>query len=133
MDIRDLTDFFGDSIFSEEYRGDFAAVENFLQQLEPEADHRSAEEQAWYTIVRGIFAILKGNMSEAYCFLDKMAHIPDLHPRWQFRHGLYMSLWHSLRRYPRVIRFSPELGGPASALRNKVWKPHNHMNDAHSC
>ena len=46
----------------------------------------------------------EGNMSEAYCFLDKMAHIPDLHPRRQFRHGLYMSLWHSIRRYPRIIR-----------------------------
>ena len=133
MDIRDLTDFFGGSIFSEEYRGDFAVIENFLLQLEPDADHRSAEEQAWFTIVRGIFAILKGNMSEAYCFLDKMAHIPGLHPRWQFRHGLYMSLWHSLRRYPRVIRFSPELGGAASALRNKEWKPHNHINDALAC
>ncbi len=130
MDIRDLTDIFGGSIFSEEYRGDFAAIENFLQQLQPDADHRSAEEQARRNVVRGIFAILKGNMSEAYQFLDKMAHIPDLHPRWQLRHALYMSLWHSLRRNPRVIHFSPGLGGATSALRDKEWKRHNHMNEA---
>ena len=132
MDIRDLTDFFGGSIFSEEYRGDFADIECFLQQLKTDSVHRSAEEKAWCAIVQGIFAILKGNMSEGYQFLDKLAYIPDFHPRWQVRYGCYMSLWHSLRRYPRVIRFSPELGGPAAALRDMEWKAHSYLEDAMS-
>ena len=132
MDIRDLTDFFGGSIFSDEYRGDFVTIKESLQQWEPDSDHCSVEEQARRTIVRGIFAILKGNMSEAYRFLDKLVHIPDLHPRWQARHASYMNLWHSLRRFPRLIRFSPELGGPVS-LRTQEWKTVEHFNFHVSC
>jgi hypothetical protein len=132
-DIRDLTDFFGSSIFSEEYRGDLTGIEEFLQQLKPNVGHQSSEEQAWCTIVRGIFAILKGNMAEAYQFLDKLAHIPDLHPRWQVRHAFYMGLWHGLRRYLRVIRFSPEFGGPGPSLHTKEWKTLEHLNFSISC
>ena len=132
MDIRDLTDFFGGSIFSDEYRGDFAAINDSLQQWEPDSDHCSAEEQARRTIIRGIFAILKGNMSEAYRFLDKLVHFSDLHPRWQSRHASYMNLWHSLHRFPRLIRFSLELGGPVS-LRTREWKLAEHFNFHVSC
>jgi hypothetical protein len=123
MDFKTVLDFFQGSIFSDEYFGDFAKIRQDLQNLEARSmeasnSYANPEHRAWIKLLQSIFAMLKGNLAMALDSVQEISRIEDLPPKWLFRCSAYEALYVSLRRYPAIIRFKPELGGPTAALRS---------------
>ncbi|MCJ1358739.1 MAG: hypothetical protein MMC33_008739 [Icmadophila ericetorum] len=116
MDFKSVLNFFGGSIFSEEYIGDFTSIHQQLQSVESQAPGDS-EHTAWVKLLRSIFSMLTGNPKKALDSLQEISLIPDLLLKWQLRRAAYDAFYNSLRLYPSIIRFKPSLGGPTASFR----------------
>ena len=116
MDLNEIYEFFGGSIFAEEYRGNFADIKNRLQALQEESDSQSdrqADICAKCLLLKGIFALLRGAHREATGYLTSTS---GLSTRWRARLLSYYSLLVSWSRYPPHLRFRTEAGGFAGVL-----------------
>jgi hypothetical protein len=120
MDFKSVLDFFGGSYFSDHYIGDLAEMQQKLLVLEVEAsgDSIHPEERAWVKLLQSIFQMLRGNLAKAFHLIEELSQIADLPPKWALRAVVYQAHYESLRRFPPILRFKPEHGGPTAAFCN---------------
>lgn len=120
MDFKSVLDVFSGSFFSDDYVGDLSEIQQRLVILELEAsgDAVHPEQKAWLNLLQSVFQMLRGNLTKAFELIDQLSHIGGLPPKWHLRAVVYHAFYESLRRYPSIIRFKPELGGPTAGFRN---------------
>ena len=104
----------GLSLFPEEYRGDLDSAWEYLEQARAQNDTNSDPNlQAEYLRCSSIYAILTGNITTAYTYLDALHDlIPNIRPEWGLRYTNYKLLADYTRRFPPGLRFYHENGLP---------------------
>ncbi|KAJ5109324.1 hypothetical protein N7456_005999 [Penicillium angulare] len=113
MNFEHFVSLCGSSLFAEEYKGDLDAAYNYLQQLEVQYNTLDLNNKAEYLRCSSIYAILTGNISNAYKNLDSLHNLLNqLPPEWGLRYTNYKLLADYTRRFPPIFRFHQERGWP---------------------
>lgn len=104
----------GLSLFPEEYRGDLDAAWEYLDQARAQNTTQSDPNiQAEYHRCSSIYAILTGNIANAYTHLQTLHDLLDkINPEWGLRYTNYKLLADYTRRFPPGLRFYHENGLP---------------------
>jgi hypothetical protein len=120
MDFKEISDFFGGTVFPEEYRGDFKLIEVRINGLEKHLSlSSSVEDRAKVFLLRAILSMLTGDLKVASGFLEKiLAFGTELDLRWRARCKAYKFRIFSMQRVPPAIRFRPELSSSSSPIRD---------------
>lgn len=117
MDLQEVLDFFGGSIFAEEYRGNLTLIRNRIDHLQRDAESPGAEGsdlQARVLLLRAVFNLLIGDSIQASKLLfricDSATYI------WQIRSFAYIGLLIGWSRFPPILQYRAEIGGAAGQL-----------------
>ena len=111
MDFEQVSNFFGGTIFSEEYRTDFQRVDEQLQTLASAVtESSSADERAVLLMLKGIDAAMCGELAFAErCFENLQILTEELPDQsWRRRCINYQFYLLSLKRVSPVLRFRPD-------------------------
>lgn len=113
MDFDHFVGLCGRSLFAEEYRGDFDAIRDYLQQTRPDTSEVEPAVYAEYLRCSAIYSVLIGRPGDAYKSLELLKGLLDQLPKeWGLRYNNYKLLTDYTRRYPPLLRFYHEAGRP---------------------
>ena len=132
MDLREICDFFGGSIFLEEPRGNFNSSEERIQEREANANQDSDDEKAACLLLKIVHAALVGNIANedgkpsCQTYL-KTFYAEDRSQRWLFRARSYSILLATWQFYPPLFRFCNLQRGPSSMLIETTLNPPKHL------
>ena len=120
MDLQEVLEFFGGSVFAEEYRGDLALIRSRIDDLQREADIRpskTSDLQAKVLLLRAILSLLVGDNAEASNLLFRLCEpVGGFTQLWKIRGFAYLSLVIAWSRFPPLLRFRTQVGGLAGEL-----------------
>lgn len=114
MDFEEVCNYFGGSIFPEQFRGNLAELAFKLDQCEQDPNPQTAEIQARNTLLRAIWHSLSANPIEAFPLILKLISQADLPKRWTFRAHAYRILLASWSEQPPCFRFCSLSGSSAN-------------------
>lgn len=117
-----MIQFFGGSIFPEEYRGNFPEIKRRLDVLQAEADTETdlqSDNHAKCLLLQGIFALLTGDNAKAIgCLTGLGDRSRGFSSEWRARSLSYLALLIAWSRRPAPFRFQTELGGFSGNLHD---------------
>lgn len=119
MDFQELSNFFGGTLFSEEYRGDFEQIKRDIEQRERSVHSKgSPNAKAEILLLKAVFELLRGEYTACQVNLDKIkAFGSEVDDMWRARCKIYERFNLVSIFAPSAIRFRSNLGGSASSIR----------------
>ena len=132
MDLREICDYFGGSIFLEEPRGNFNSTEERIQEREANVDKSSDDEKAACLLLRIVHAALIGNIANedgkpsCQTYLNTF-YAENRSQRWLFRARSFSILLATWQLYPPLFRFCSLQRGPSSMLIETTLHPPEHL------
>jgi len=121
MNLGTICNFFGGSIFSEEYRTNFSDLDERIDAVAQTVTPSSlAVEQASLSLLRAVNHILRGELALARVHLDTISRLTQSgsDPEWQLRCSLYDLFLTQQQRSPPILRFRADYDNPSAARRD---------------
>lgn len=112
MDFREICDFFGGTIFYDDFRGNLKEIQKKLDRLDSESPPEpSIDHTATLILLRAVWNLLSGDFENASVLLGYLTD-GEYGPRWRFRGHAYTSLMVTWIEFPPLFK-QCELSGPA--------------------
>lgn len=112
MDFRDISEFFGGSIFFDDFRGNLVEIRDRLDHFQLQAAIPLLDNAAMLLLLRGLWSLWSGNYLEASQLLECLTEGEVYGTRWKFRAYAHTGLLCTWREHPPLLDFC-ELSGPA--------------------
>jgi CHAT domain-containing protein len=110
MDFRDICNFFGGTIFPEEYRTDFEKNDERIA-IAASRLTQSSPPTTWASLLllKALNAGMRGDVAAAQSHLTELSRLAEssLDARWRFRCRHYEFHLLCLQRFPPILRFRP--------------------------
>lgn len=122
MDFREISAFFGGTIFAEEYRVDFKRIGDKLRSLVSEAVVSSSlQDEAPLLLLQSIDAAMRGEIATAEQYLNDLYKLADAHSdeRWKSRCVNYQFYVLLQKRIPPYLRFRRDLNSDSGTLKTR--------------
>ncbi|KAH6696778.1 CHAT domain-containing protein [Plectosphaerella plurivora] len=119
MDYATLSELLGGTVFSEEYRGNPREIASRCTSqgiTSPPGSTSSIEERHSATLLRAVYLIFTGNLSEAQGHLERLLGEDGLSSRFAARCRVYLFHLVCVKRLPPVLRFRSSLDDSAGHL-----------------
>lgn len=125
MNFVDISEFFGCSIFYDDFRGNLNEIRDQLNDFQLQAAIPLLDNAAMLLLLRGLWSLWSGNYLEASQFLECLTEAELYGARWKFRAHAYTGILHTWREHPPLLDFY-ELSGPAMT----TWNNHSPADQA---
>ncbi|EXJ76151.1 uncharacterized protein A1O5_00659 [Cladophialophora psammophila CBS 110553] len=121
MDFKKVSDFFGGTIFPDEYRVALQDSDRRITELETAILlSPDVRDQASTILLRLIHSVMSGDLARADGCLNRLSQLPDreLGPSWPFRWDAYSFYITCLKRVPPILRFCTGRNNQIGVLRD---------------
>ena len=120
MDFKQLSDFFGGTVFPDDYRVDLQDAARRITDLESSSDQSDVRVKASIILLRLIHSAMSGDLARADVNLERLSQFPEseLGSSWPFRRSAYRFYIACLKRMPPILRFWSGRNNQIGVLRD---------------